>query len=51
MFAQISLRGSSEVKDCVYGFQSLPALERQSFNIDELIDAMQKHIIQLEQSI
>jgi hypothetical protein len=51
MFAQISLRGSLEVKACVQVFQALPAQERQSFNIDELIDAMRKHITQLEQSI
>jgi hypothetical protein len=51
MFTQISLRGSLEVKACVHGFQALPAQERQLFNIDELIDAIQKHITQLEQSI
>jgi hypothetical protein len=51
MFAQISLRGSLEVKACVQVFQALPAQGRQLFNIDELIDAMRKHITQLEQSI
>jgi gas vesicle protein len=48
VFAQISLRGSSQVKTLVSQFRELPPTERASFKIEELIKAMQEHIAQLE---
>jgi gas vesicle protein len=48
VFAQISLRGSSQVKTLVSKFKELPPAERASFKTEELIKAMQEHIAQLE---
>jgi hypothetical protein len=48
VFAQISLRGSSPVKAIVDEFLEMPQSEKQKFSIDQLTQAMQRHIAQLE---
>ena len=42
VFAQISLRGSSRVKELVRQFLDLPETERPAFDIDLLISEMQR---------
>ncbi len=48
VFSQISLRGSPAVKLLVSEFRALAPANRVSFNIDQLIVAMQQHLKQLE---
>lgn len=48
VFAQISLRGSSRVKELVRQFLDLPETERPAFDIDLLISEMQRHLTRLE---
>lgn len=48
VFAQISLRGSVQVKALVEAFLALSPEEKRVFEMEPLIKAMQQHIVQLE---
>ncbi len=48
VFAQLSLRGSTEVKSLMEEFQNLSSQDRTGFDIDKMIKAMQAHLEQLE---
>ena len=48
VFAQISLRGSAPVRVIIETFLNLSPEEKRDFEIEGLIEAMQRHITQLE---
>lgn len=48
VLAQISLRGSAEVKSIVESFLALPNADRSGFEIAPLVQAMKQHLALLE---